>query len=198
MMSGARGIRRITAVLAALVMAVACLPLEAMAAPTYPTFSADWFKGTCAHHRAHNTGTEDCGYSAPAKDKPGSPCTFACSTCREVEINDVLNTFQTYEVESSHIKNPELVKVNLFDYWVTGQFTADSVGTDLIRDASGNRLDANNKPVGANMGINNNHLLKFVKSDATVSAPEAENSYTNSAAPYQGIVQNKLFYLKVC
>lgn len=143
MMSGARGIRRITAVLAALVMAAACVPVEAKAA----TFESDWFTGKCVH------GTD------------------TCDICRGVDIDEVLYAFKDYEVESTQIKDPELVKLHVFDYWIKDQHEADNVTSELDK------------------GINQKHLLKFVKD---VSGQAEQNAYTKTEAPRTGVVQPML------
>jgi len=151
MMSGARGIRRITAVLAALVMAAACLPLEAMA------------EGTS---------------TAPIPD---------------------LDRFEQYEVQD-RLSSPELVKMNLFDYWLTpNQYDNDYVAYGKYE--RGGHLAGINAIVGDS--LHNTHILQFLHGDPGYIVGEkdsegnpipvkvgAENEYLDT--PRYGLVQKRL------
>lgn len=63
--------------------------------------------------------------------------------------------------------------LNLFDYWITGQFEPDNVD-----------------PANLDQGINAGHLLWFLRNAA--NQPNAINNYTGSANPRTGIVKNTL------
>lgn len=63
--------------------------------------------------------------------------------------------------------------LNLFDYWITGQFEPD-----------------NTDPANLDQGINAGHLLWFLRN--AVNQPNAINNYTGSANPRTGIVKTTL------
>lgn len=69
--------------------------------------------------------------------------------------------------------SPVGTTINLFDYWITGQFEPDNVD-----------------PANLDQGINAGHLLWFLK--RANNQPDPINNYTGSARPYPGIVEDLL------
>lgn len=69
--------------------------------------------------------------------------------------------------------SPVGTTINLFDYWITGQFEPDNVD-----------------PANLDQGINAGHLLWFLKN--AYNQPNPINNYTGSARPRTGIVRNLL------
>lgn len=87
--------------------------------------------------------------------------------------------------------SPVGTTINLFDYWIRAG-SDDSVFEDPSGFKGGRFTYSMND---LSRGINKNHILKFSKSGVhtTISGSTEEgNNYTDSAAPYQGIVANTL------
>lgn len=70
--------------------------------------------------------------------------------------------------------------INLFDYWITGQDDKDLI------------LDDNTIKSQWNMGINQNHALKFLTKIPGGQASGTANAWTKSVAPCAGIVADTL------